>query len=54
MDKSGFPPAYFATRILPYRGLGSGILRSLKVYPHIDFEDDRAGNLFKVTIHRPK
>lgn len=46
--------ASFATKILPYRGLGSGILRSLKAYPHIDFEDDKAGNLFKVTIERQK
>lgn len=46
--------ASFATKILPYRGLGSGILRSLKAYPDIDFEDDRSGNLFKVTIRRPR
>lgn len=44
--------ASFATKILPYRGLGSGIIRSLKAYPHIRFEDDRDGNLFKATIHR--
>lgn len=44
--------ASFATRILPYRGLGSGIIRSLRAYPHITFEDDRDGNLFIVTIRR--
>lgn len=44
--------ASFATRILPYRGLGSGILRSLKAYPHITFDDDREGNQFKAIIHR--
>jgi ATP-dependent DNA helicase RecG len=44
--------ASFATKILPYRGLGSGIIRALKAYPHIHFEDDRDGNLFKVTIQR--
>jgi ATP-dependent DNA helicase RecG len=44
--------ASFATRILPYRGLGSGIIRALKAYPHIKFEDDRSGNLFRVTISR--
>lgn len=44
--------ASFATKILPYRGLGSGITRALKAYPHIDFEDNRDGNLFKVTIWR--
>jgi ATP-dependent DNA helicase RecG len=44
--------ASYATRILPYRGLGSGITRSLRAYPHIQFEDDRDGNLFKVIIGR--
>jgi len=44
--------ASYATHLLPYRGLGSGILRSLKEYPDIDFDDDRDGNQFKVTIHR--
>lgn len=44
--------ASFAAKILPYRGLGSGILRALKAYPDIDFEDDRDGNLFKVIIKR--
>jgi ATP-dependent DNA helicase RecG len=42
----------FASRILPYNGLGTGITRSLEAYPHITFEDDRAGNQFKVTIER--
>ena len=42
----------YATKILPYRGLGNGILRALKEYPHIEFSDDRDGNLFKVTIIR--
>lgn len=44
--------ASFATKILPYRGLGSGITRALMAYPHIRFEDDRDGNLFIVTIWR--
>ncbi|MDQ2695298.1 MAG: putative DNA binding domain-containing protein [Pseudomonadota bacterium] len=44
--------ASFATRILPYRGLGSGILRALKAWPPIDFQDDRDGNQFKVVIYR--
>ncbi len=44
--------ASFATRILPYRGLGSGILRALKAWPSIDFEDDRDGNQFKVIVFR--
>jgi ATP-dependent DNA helicase RecG len=42
----------YATAILPYRGLGTGILRSLKEYPAIDFLDDRDGNQFRVVIRR--
>lgn len=44
--------ASFATKILPYRGLGSGITRALRAYPHIQFEDNRDGNFFRVTIGR--
>ena len=44
--------ASFATKILPYRGLGSGIRRALKVYPHIEFVDDREGNLLIAIIKR--
>jgi ATP-dependent DNA helicase RecG len=44
--------APFAAKILPYRGLGNGILRALKAYPHIDFVDGRDGNLFKAIIKR--
>jgi ATP-dependent DNA helicase RecG len=44
--------ASYATKILPYRGLGSGIIRALKAYPDIDFENDQDGNLFKVVIER--
>lgn len=43
----------FASRILPYRGLGSGIMRALNAYPDIDFMDDRDNNLFKAIIKRP-
>lgn len=45
--------ASFAAKLLPYRGLGSGILRALRAYPAIKFIDDRAGNLFKVIVIRP-
>ena len=45
--------ASFAAKILPYRRLGSGIPRALRAYPHIDFIDDRDGNLFKAIIKRP-
>jgi ATP-dependent DNA helicase RecG len=44
--------ASFANHLLPYRGYGSGIIRALSKYPHIDFLDDREGNLFKVTLRR--
>jgi len=44
--------ASFAPHILPYRGLGSGVLRSIQAYPDIDFIDNRDGNLFKVIIQR--
>lgn len=44
--------ASFATKLLPYRGLGSGVPRSLRAYPNIDLIDDRDGNLFKVIVSR--
>jgi ATP-dependent DNA helicase RecG len=44
----------FATKILPYRGLGNGVRRALKEYSAIDFEDDRDGNMFKAIIRRRK
>ncbi len=43
--------ASFATKLLPYRGLGNGIRRALKAYPSIDFFDDRENNLFKVVVN---
>jgi len=42
--------ASFATKILPYRGLGNGIRRALKAYSRIEFIDDRDGCLFKAII----
>lgn len=45
--------ASFATKLLPYRGLGSGLLRALRAYPAIELIDDRAGNLFKAIVARP-
>ena len=44
--------ASYAPQALPYRGLGSGILRALNAYPDIDFVDDRDGNVFKAVIRR--
>ena len=45
--------ASYATKVLPYRGLGNGIVRALREYPDIEFEDDRDGNKFVVRIQRP-
>lgn len=42
----------YATKLLPYRGLGTGIPRALREYPAIDFVDDREGDLFRVVIRR--
>ena len=38
--------------VLPYRGLGNGILRALKAYTSIEFEDDQDGDLFRAVIRR--
>jgi len=42
----------FATKVLPYRGIGSGVIRALRAYPDIEFENDHEGNQFKVMIKR--
>lgn len=44
--------ASFASKLLPYRGLGSGILRAYKAYPDIELINDRQNNLFKAIIKR--
>lgn len=44
--------ASFATKELPYRGIGTGIHRALKYYPHIEFENDYENNLFRCIIQR--
>ena len=44
--------ASFASKLLPYRGLGSGILRAYKAYPDIELIDDKERNLFKAIIKR--
>lgn len=46
--------ASFAAKLLPYRGLGSGLLRALRAYPAIELIDDRTGNLFKAIVARPR
>lgn len=44
--------ASLAPDVLPYRGIGSGILRSLKAWPQIEFVNDREGEEFRVVIAR--
>ena len=44
--------ASFAATALPYRGLGTGVRRAVKAYPHIELVDDRADNSFTVIIRR--
>ena len=45
--------ATFATKLLPYRGLGNGIRRALQAYKKIEFIDDQDGNSFKVLVLNP-
>ena len=43
---------FFASKVLPYRGLGTGIKRILKEHPKTDFVNDRDGHQFKVVMWR--
>ncbi|MBL7127623.1 MAG: putative DNA binding domain-containing protein [Ignavibacteria bacterium] len=45
--------ASFGTKLLPYRGIGTGIKRAIKSYPNIEFINDEVNNQFKVIIMRP-
>ncbi|MEN6306113.1 MAG: RNA-binding domain-containing protein [Anaerohalosphaeraceae bacterium] len=42
----------FGVKLLPYRGIGSGIVRALKHYDKIDFENNHQSERFKVTLFR--
>jgi ATP-dependent DNA helicase RecG len=44
--------ASFAFDVLPYRGIGSGVLRALQHYPDIDFIHDEEAEQFAAIIHR--
>jgi len=44
--------ASFATKELPYRGLGTGILRSLAAVPDLELESDHNLNQFTARIPR--
>lgn len=43
----------FAGELLPYRGLGTGVIRALKLYKEITFVNDPALEQFTVIIARP-
>ena len=43
----------YASKLMRYRGIGSGIARALKRQPDIVFQDDKEGEQFRVTIPRP-
>lgn len=45
--------SYAAKGLLPYHGIGSGILRALNSWPDIDFEDDRENSCFRAIVRRP-
>jgi len=45
--------ASFAAKMLPYRGLGSGIIRALSEQPNIEFKNDVEGEQFTVIMPRP-
>ncbi len=42
----------FAAKILPYRGIGTGILRAYKAFPDIEFENNVEMDQFKAIIYR--
>lgn len=44
----------FATKELPYKGIGTGIRRALKHYPDINFINDTEGETFVAIIKRPE
>lgn len=44
--------SFAAKKLLPYRGLGSGIKRAIEAWSHIEFVDDHEGDLFISIIRR--
>jgi ATP-dependent DNA helicase RecG len=44
----------YATKILPYSGIGSGVPRILKHHPHTTLKDDKDGEQFTITFQRPE
>jgi ATP-dependent DNA helicase RecG len=46
--------ASYALDVLPYRGAGSGVLRALQAWPHIEFQNFPEAEQFNVIIRRPE
>lgn len=44
--------ASFAAKLLPYRGIGSGIVRAIKNYEKIEFINNKEAERFTVILHR--
>ncbi|AKJ68194.1 hypothetical protein ABW99_08210 [Pandoraea thiooxydans] len=44
--------ASFAAKLVPYCGLGRGLLRAIRAWPQIELTDGRAGNLFRAIVIR--
>lgn len=44
----------YASKLMKYRGLGSGVARAAKNQPNLELYDDKAGEQFKVVIPRKK
>jgi ATP-dependent DNA helicase RecG len=42
-----------ASKLLPYRGIGSGVRRALEFHPGIEFVNDLETNSFRAVIARP-
>jgi ATP-dependent DNA helicase RecG len=42
----------YAAQVLPYHGVGSGIKRVLRLYPDIEFINDKERNQFMVIVKR--
>lgn len=42
--------SFAANGLLPYRGIGTGVTRAVSIYPRIDFEEDKAQQLFKAIV----
>ncbi len=45
--------ASHASKILPYRGMGTGIPRVLRAYPNVEIKEDRDANQLSVIVKRP-